>query len=85
MSSTTMKAGKSSTSMRQIGLHPEFFVLLHGHPLDAVVGQACGGATDRAEVEAAVPAAGLARPGHGAIALGQHHHAAAPWLWKRST
>ena len=43
---------------------------------DAVVGQPGGGAADRAEVEAAVPSAGLAHLAR-AVALGEHHQAAA--------
>src|SRR5690349_12264578 len=57
-------------------LHPELRVLEHLDLTDAVLGEARGRAADRPQVKAAVLLAGL---GHGrrAVALGQHHHAAA--------
>ena len=79
LSSTTMKAGKSSTSIFQTASMPSSGYSSDLDRLDAVLGEAGGRAADRAEVEAAVR---VARVGDllGAVALGQHHHRAAGGL-----
>ena len=60
-------------------LHAELGVLEHLDLGDAVLGQPRRRAADRAEVEAAVLLAGVG-DGLGAVALGQHHEAAAGGL-----
>ena len=66
-------------------LHAELGVLQHLDLADAVLGQAGGRAADRAEVEAAVALAGVGDL-LAAVALGQHHEAAAvrPGTGRRS-
>src|SRR5580700_11833131 len=55
------------------GLHPELGIFVDLDLFDAVLRQARRGAADRAEIEAAMPRAGLAHLGR-AVALGEHHH-----------
>ena len=79
LSSTTTNAGKSTTSIRQIGLHAELGVLQHLDLADAVLRQPGRGPADRAQVEAAVRGA---RRGDllAAVALREHHQRAARGL-----
>ena len=79
LSSTTMKAGKSTTSIRQIASMPSSGYSTRLDLLDAVLGEVRRHAADRAEIEAAVL---LARRRHRrrAVALRQHHHRAAGLL-----
>src|SRR4030081_534189 len=56
--------------------HAELGIFHHPDLLDAVFGEVCCRAADRAEIEAAVLLAGLAHRDR-AIALGHHHHRAA--------
>ena len=76
LSSTTMKAGKSTTSIFQTASMPSSGYSRTSTLLDAVLGQPGRRAADRAEVEPAVLLARLGdllRP----VALGQHHQRAA--------
>ncbi len=79
LSSMTMKAGKSTTSMRQIASMPSSGYSSALDLLDAMLGEVRRGAADRGEIEAAVLLAGVAHHGR-AVALRQHHHRAAGGL-----
>ena len=79
LSSTTMNAGKSSTSIFQTASMPSSSYSSTDDRLDAVLGEPRRRAADRAEVEAAVGVAGLGDL-LGAVALRQHHHRAARGL-----
>src|SRR5690606_5068213 len=58
------------------GLHAELLECLNFHLLDVVLGENGGGTADRAEIEAAMLFTGIDND-PGAIALGEHDHAAA--------
>src|SRR5260221_13543061 len=56
--------------------HAEFGIFHHPDLLDAVFGEICGSAANRAEIEAAVLLAGLAHRDR-AVAFCDHHHRSA--------
>src|SRR5882724_12463022 len=59
--------------------HAEFGIFHHLDLLDAVFGEVCGSAADRAEIEATVLLAGLAHRDR-AITFGDHYHRSARGL-----